>query len=96
MQEIRFPDGTIKYIQASGEEETVFADGTVQRLLANGDRTIDYPDGQHELHTPTYSQRRYEGILGKEVGALMVVWSRQCPTWSCCLFLSFFSPQSFC
>jgi hypothetical protein len=40
MKEIRFPDGTIKCILPSGEEESIFTDGTVQKIEKDGTKTI--------------------------------------------------------
>lgn len=53
-REIKFADGTVKYVQPNGEEESVFADGTVQRLLTDGNRVIQYANGQKETHTKEY------------------------------------------
>ena len=35
-----------------------FADGTIQRVSRDGQSVIDFPDGQREVHTDSYSQRR--------------------------------------
>lgn len=44
-----FPDGTIKCIYASGEEESIFTDGTVQKIALDGTKTIFYANGTSDV-----------------------------------------------
>eukprot|EP01016_Furgasonia_blochmanni_P015242 TRINITY_DN18259_c0_g1_i1.p1 TRINITY_DN18259_c0_g1~~TRINITY_DN18259_c0_g1_i1.p1 ORF type:complete len:181 (+),score=37.31 TRINITY_DN18259_c0_g1_i1:39-545(+) len=47
-KEIKFPDGTEKYIHMNGEEETRLNDGTVQRITKDKLKIIEYPDGKKD------------------------------------------------
>ena len=56
---MRFPDGTLRTVQADGSERTEFPDGTLQIVTPGGERTIDYGNGQRELHTAAFKRRTY-------------------------------------
>ncbi|KAH8040069.1 hypothetical protein HPB51_009325 [Rhipicephalus microplus] len=52
--EVAYPDGTVRRILCTGEEEQKTPDGIVARRLRDGTETIDYPNGQKEVRSEHY------------------------------------------
>lgn len=52
--EVKYPDGTIRRVFSTGEEEQETPDGTVARRLRDGTETVDYPNGQREVRSELY------------------------------------------
>lgn len=57
-KQIKFPDGTVRYISQCGEDKVVFPDGTIQSINSDGERTVKFPDGQMEVHTVNFKVLR--------------------------------------
>ncbi|CAD8061276.1 unnamed protein product [Paramecium sonneborni] len=51
-KEIRFGDGTEKYISINGEEQTFFSDGIIQKIDSKKIKQIEYPNGNIDTIYP--------------------------------------------
>lgn len=67
-KEIKFADGTEKYISEEAIEETIFADGTVQRVAKDKTKTIEYPNGSKDtIYTDGRRVRTYPDGRVKQI-----------------------------
>ncbi|KRX10693.1 hypothetical protein PPERSA_08688 [Pseudocohnilembus persalinus] len=51
-KEIKFPDGTERYIYSNGEQHSLFPDGVFQIIDQNNTKTLEYPNGYKEIYMP--------------------------------------------
>lgn len=65
--EVTYPNGTIRRVFCTGEEEQEAPDGTVARRLRDGTEIVHYPNGQKEVRHESYKCRSYPNGAVKTV-----------------------------